>query len=575
MKHEIPVRLTLAAILFTASALAAAQLASAPNPFIEELRQQERERALREQQERGVDARLEQAAPAQPRRLPTQESPCFRIDRIALEGELSPRFQWALDAIEGPEQSDSPIGRCLGTESINIVLARIQQAVIERGYVTTRVLAGPQDLTRGRLTLTLVPGRIAAIRFEGDAAPASLRTALPAQTGDLLNLRDIEQALENLKRVPTAEADIQIEPSRHAGARPGDSDLVVKRVQVKRWRGNFSLDDSGTQATGKRQAGATLSLDNPLGLNDLFYVSVNHSIDGGYIFGNSGKGADSQVIHYSVPYGSWLLSVTASRNSYHQRVAGAWESYDYAGKSDNAEVKLSRLLYRDQRSKTTVSLRGWRRASHNFIDDTEIAVQRRAVSGWELGLAHSEFIGAATLNANLAYRRGTGAFGAMRAPEELFGEGTSRMRIITADLGLAAPFQLASQRLRYSGLWRAQWNRTLLTPQDQFAIGGRFTVRGFDGESSLMADRGWLVRNDIGLALGQSGAEFYAGIDHGEVGGRLVERLAGRRLTGGVIGFRGLWRSLNYDLFAGAPIRQPKKFRTSGIAAGFNLNYSF
>ena len=31
---------------------------SAPQPFIEELRQQDRERALREQQERAVDVRL-------------------------------------------------------------------------------------------------------------------------------------------------------------------------------------------------------------------------------------------------------------------------------------------------------------------------------------------------------------------------------------------------------------------------------------------------------------------------------------------------------------------------------------
>ena len=31
-----------------------------------------------------------------------------------------------------------------------------------------------------------------------------------------------------------------------------------------------------------------------------------------------------------------------------------------------------------------------------------------------------------------------------------------------------------------------------------FSIGGRYTVRGFDGEASLMGERGWLLRNDIG-----------------------------------------------------------------------------
>ncbi|WP_431274446.1 ShlB/FhaC/HecB family hemolysin secretion/activation protein [Variovorax ureilyticus] len=551
-----------------------AQLASSPRPAIEEQRQQERERALREQQERSVDARLQRPQPTQEQRLPPDETPCFRIDGVILDGERGDEFQWALDAIAGPGADDSPLGRCLGTEGVSIVLSRVQQAVIERGYVTTRVLAGSQDLTHGVLTLTLVPGRIAAIRFDGEATPTSLRTAIPARVGDLLNLRDIEQGLENFKRVPTAEADIQIEPSTREGARPGDSDLVVKYTQVKRWRGTVSLDDSGTEATGKNQAGATLSLDNPFGLNDLFYVNLGHSIDR-HGFGNPAKGTDGQIVHYSVPYGGWLLSATASQNSHHQRTQGVWETIEYAGRSSNAEVKLSRLLHRDQHRKTSMSLRGWRRSSHNFIEDTEVGPQRRIIGGWELALSHREFIGAATLDGNLAYRRGTGAFGAIRAPEEAFDEGTSRMKLITADLGLNLPFELGGQKLRYSGLWRAQWNRTWLTPQDQFAIGGRFTVRGFDGESSLMGDRGWLVRNDIGWSLGQSGAELYAGIDHGEVGGLFVDQLIGRRLTGGVIGLRGACGGLTYDFFVGAPIKKPEGFQTPSVTAGFNLNFNF
>ena len=113
---------------------------------------------------------------------------------------------------------------------------------------------------------------------------------------------------------------------------------------------------------------------------------------------------------------------------------------------------------------------------------------------------------------NLAYRRGTGAFRAMPAPEEDFGEGTSRMQVITADAQWLIPFQLGAQRARYIGSWRAQWNRTPLAPQDRFSIGGRYTVRGFDGELTLMGERGWVLRNEIGLPVG-AGQELYAGAD--------------------------------------------------------------
>ena len=577
-------RLTvLAAVLLGTGQSAWAQTTpSAPQPFIEEQRQQERERALRAQQERSVDARLPSGGAPAATRLPPSETPCFTIQDIVLDGEMADRFQWLLPAAAqvpttdaNTTPSDSPIDRCLGTQGINTVLARMQHALVAQGWVTTRVLAAPQDLSPGTLRLTLVPGRIAAIRFADGAASASasslgLHTAIPAQPGDLLNLRDIEQGLENLKRLPTADADIQIEPSTAPAARPGDSDLVISYRRAFPLRVSLSLDDSGTESTGRTQAGATVAWDGPLGLNDLAYISVNHDA-----FNHSHQGTQAQTVHYSVPYGYWLLSTTASRNEYHQRVAGLSQDYVYAGESRNAEVRLSRLLYRDASRKTTASLRGFRRASQNYIDDTEIEVQRRVVGGWELGLNHRAFVGEATLDANLAYRHGTGAFGALAAPEEAFGDGSARMRLITADLNLNAPFKLGAQRLRYTALWRAQWGRTPLTPQDGFAIGGRYTVRGFDGETSLQADRGWLIRNDIGLALGASGAELYVGIDYGTVGGYKTRNLLGRQLAGGVLGLRGAAKSLSYDLFVGAPIHKPEGYRTARVTSGFNLNYSF
>lgn len=579
----------LAAAMAAGPLLSAAQQSpTTPQPFVEQQRQQERERALREQNERTVDQRPQAAPLAPAQRIPGSESPCFRIDRVLLVGEESESFQWAVADLSGPEGNDFPVGRCLGTAGVNVVLARAQQAVIARGFVTTRVLAAPQDLSTGTLTLSLVPGRIAAIRTTAESSPTLLgnstllASAIPARPGDLLNLRDIEQGLENLKRAPAAEADIQIEPSTAADAKPGDSDLVVKYVQGKKWRVTLSLDDSGTEATGRYQAGATLSLDNPFGLNDLFYVSANHNINN-HVFGDPAKGTEGQTVHYSLPYGYWLLGLTASNSQYHQSVAGPYQDPVYAGKTNNAEVKLSRLVYRDQSRKTSIAIKGWRRESRNFVDDTEIEVQHRVVGGWELSLNHKEYIGDATLEGTLAYKRGTGGFGSRVSAEELafsngaspFLEGTSRLKLYTADITLNAPFKLGEQKMRYSGLIRAQWNRTPLTPQDRFAIGGRYTVRGFDGETSLMGERGWLIRNDIGWAVGQSGAELYVGADYGHVGGRSTVDLLGRSLAGAVIGVRGQWSKLSYDFFIGAPISKPEGYRTAKVTLGFNLNASF
>ncbi len=299
------------------------------------------------------------------------------------------------------------------------------------------------------------------------------------------------------------------------------------------------------------------------------YVNYGHDV-----FNHGGRGTESVTAHWDIPLGYWQLGATASRYDYHQAVAGPFEVIDYSGSSDNAELRLSRMLFRNATTKFGAFGRGWLRKSDNFVDDTEIEVQRRRTAGWEAGFTLRKFVGPATVDANASYRHGTGAFGALDAPEQAFGEGTSRMKVISADAQLSVPFQLGEQRLSYTGSWRAQWNDdTPLVPQDRFAIGGRYTVRGFDGEVSLTGDRGWLVRNDLGLSLG-GGQELYLGADYGHVGGRTQWEM-GDHLAGAVIGLRGGWMGGYWDLFFGAPLDKPRGYPTATVTTGFSLGWSF
>jgi hemolysin activation/secretion protein len=100
-------------------------------------------------------------------------------------------------------------------------------------------------------------------------------------------------------------------------------------------------------------------------------------------------------------------------------------------------------------------------------------------------------------------------------------------------------------------------------------------VRGFDGETILSAERGWLVRNDLSAALGASGQELYLGIDYGEVAGTSTQYLVGRRLAGAVLGLRGYFKGLSTDVFIGQPLSKPEGFRSASYTAGFNLNWAF
>lgn len=523
-------------------------------------REQQREQVQRRQDEATPDVRLQARVPHGSSAYPDGESPCFVIRELKLEGDGAERFRWTLSS------AAPAIGRCLGSVGINMLVGQIQNALIEQGYVTSRVLAAPQDLSGGELRLKLVPGRIRAIRFAGAAPRGGYASAIPARSGDILNLRAIEQGLENFKRVPGTQADIQIVP----GKQPGDSDLVITWRGGRGYRLSVSADDSGTRSTGRYQGGVTLSLDSPTGFHDLFYLTLNRNLPGDNPGG--AHGTKGYALHYSIPYGYWLASLQMNDYRYHQTVAGANQDYIYSGTSTNTELKLARMLYRDAVHKTTLSVRAYQRRSRNFIDDTEVEVQRRRMGGFAVGLDHKAFLGKATVDAGLSWKIGTSAFGTLRAPEEPFNEGSSRPRLFTGDLCLTLPL---GRQFSYQGAWRAQWNRTPLVPQDRFAIGGRYTVRGFDGESSLSAERGLLVRNDLTWTVPGSSQQLYAALDHGAVSGPSASRLLGRQLTGAALGWRGQFGRLQVDAFAGKPMRMPAGFRTARVTTGFNLNYEY
>ena len=400
----------------------------------EQRRQQQRIDVERQRLERSADVRLPSETSSTADLLVANEEPCFTLKQFEIIGNDTARFGWLVDSLAGADSMDSPMGRCLGAQGIALLIKRAQSAMVARGFVTSRVLAEPQNLASGTLKLTAIAGRIRAIRFvepiDPRASKASQWLAMPARPGDILNLRDIEQALENFKRVPTAEVDIKIAPAEAndgTQARPDQSDLLISYKQGFPARVSITLDDTGAKTTGKYQSALSVSLDNFLTLNDLFYVTFNQGLGGAQTPANVGgnaQGTFGNTAHYSLPVGYWTFSTTVGNSRYFQTVAGLTQNYVYRGTSSNVEAKLQHLVYRDASRKTSLSIKAFQRRSQNFIDDTEVQVQRRSVGGWEAGVSHKEFIGQATLDINTAYKQGTGAFGSLPAPEELFNEGT-------------------------------------------------------------------------------------------------------------------------------------------------------
>lgn len=308
-----------------------------------------------------------------------------------------------------------------------------------------------------------------------------------------------------------------------------------------------------------------------LGLSDMFSASIGTNLE----HRHKSFGTQNYSIYYSVPWAHWQLLFSHNNQDYHQTVVGYASNYVYSGETQNTVLELSRVVHRSAKSKTSLSLGGWLSTSRNYVDDTELAIQRRRMAGWEVGVNHRHFIGPAVVDADFRYKQGTGAFRAIRAPEEELDEGTSRPRIATMSLRLHLPFKIKSQNFRFSTSWRQQWAFNKLLQRDRMSIGSRYSVRGYDGEFTLSGDNGFTSRTELAYVIPKINQEFYGAFDAGRVWGPGDEWLMGQSLSGVALGLRGSIRKFNYDAWISRPVNKPADYPGDRWVYGFNANLHF
>lgn len=181
----------------------AAFLSPADRDSVEQQQQQllRQNQQQRESLERATPS-LHAAMPAQPE---ASDGPCFSIHRIALDGAtlIDPRQQ---QKIVRPW-----LGQCMDIARITKLVNIISDWYISRGYITSRAFLTEQDLRSGVLHLAILEGKLEKITMEG-AAKRELTMAFPGLEGHILNLRDIEQGMEQINRTRATPVQIEIQP---------------------------------------------------------------------------------------------------------------------------------------------------------------------------------------------------------------------------------------------------------------------------------------------------------------------------------------------------------------------------
>ncbi|MBU0801117.1 MAG: ShlB/FhaC/HecB family hemolysin secretion/activation protein, partial [Alphaproteobacteria bacterium] len=290
---------------------------------------------------------------------------CREISNITLSGvtRMSARKQ---EQIVAPYE-----GRCLGVAEIQALLSDITTFYIESGYATTRAYLPAQDLTTGQLRIDIVEGKVSAVEIAPDSTGrVNLYTAFPYLEGEVLSLRDIEQGLDQINRLSSNNATMDIVP----GENVGESVIAVKNEPGKRWHAGVTGDNHGTRTTGRRQVGASLSVDNIFGLNDLFSLTERRTLG----FNDKRKRTRSRSGMMSIPYGYVTVSGGYSWSDYNSTiVTAAGTSLGLSGDNRSVYGTVDYVALRTQDSKVTLSTTLTGKRARNYIGGTLLDVSSR------------------------------------------------------------------------------------------------------------------------------------------------------------------------------------------------------
>ncbi|MGC0957958.1 ShlB/FhaC/HecB family hemolysin secretion/activation protein [Pantoea agglomerans] len=504
------------------------------------IQNQQQQRLQQDQQQRDALTQAHQVELQKTESAPAS-GPCFEINQISLQ-------QASLITPDTQKRLVAPyINQCLSLDRINQLVRAISEWYVQRGYITSRAFLTEQNLSHGTLNITVLEGKLEAIHMQG-ASARQLNMAFPTRAGRILNLRDIEQGMEQINRLRTTPVQIEIIPS----TQPGYSIVNLTSTPEFPLMLGLNMDNSGQRSTGVGQLSGSLVGNDLLGVADRWFVSGGRSS----AF-SDWRDAQNFQAGVSVPYGYGLLDYSYSWSNYHSRFNA--NSFDWYSNGDNISNRLSGswVLFRNGQIKTGLQLGLNHYVSHNWLNETLLESSSRKLTSLQIGFKHTQKIagGVATLNPMLS--RGMAWFDA----ESDKGKSDDFPKAEFRKWSVSSSYQRpVTQKMWWLSSFYAQWSPDRLYGSERLTIGGENSVRGYK-EQYLSGDVGGYLRNELNYslftlpAIGEVSTTL--ALDGGWLQSDKQDRYAAGTLWGSSLGLGTRNAHVSTQLSLGIPVSYP------------------
>lgn len=557
MKYAIPILCGLSATAFAQQPPTSPRL-DPGDKIMREQMEQERERLLRQKTPQIDIERIPSATDIDPTDI-TDPEPTFLIERIELHGAdlLTPE---QIEPVTAPFR-----GLRLGVNRINLLLSRLNRLLIDSGYITSRAYVADQSLASGVLHLTIVAGKIEKLRYNGQELPADgrnlpgVRLSLPFAAGDTLQLRDLEQGIDQLNRLRANQADVKILP----GETPGGSIVDITNRQSRLWQGSLAADNQGSSTTGSTRYRANIAAGDLLGLMESINLGYTGSLETNAVNGS-----------IAIPFGYSTVTLLGTWSEYQNLIEDTALLY---GTSRNSAISWNHQFFRDKSTKAAVDISLSHRQAKREINNVALMPQKLTVA--RIGVnrltrfSHGQRLGQWTIDTGLA--KGLTWLNADRDAADL-PTGAARAQFTKLDASASIMLPLADILSWRSNL-TAQWSRTPLFSSEQIFAGGVSSVRGFN-ESAAGGDKGLVLRNELAIdglppVWGKLKAEPFVFLDAARVAA-IADNYRQSLVSLG-LGARINLAAGGLEIIVGRPISKPANLAKTGSRLDIALTWMF
>ena len=261
--------------------------------------------------------------------------------------------------------------------------------------------------------------------------------AFPFLKGKVFNLRDYEQGLDQLNRLQSNNATMDIravdeaknnhypfigesnEQSSFGGGQnnnlnkrnvnnnqPASSDIYIINNNTFPIHLNASIDNSGSKTTGENLANISLSFDNLISINDNIYLKYTQDTD----TENSKRFNKVLYSSLSIPFGYWTLSSSLNYSKYFTTIEGYTTSFHTRGNTLTQTYDLDRVLFRTQLYKINAGANLTIRDTESWVRDLKSQTGSRKSSNINIYLNNTIYTRLGTIILKPSYQKGLKLF---------------------------------------------------------------------------------------------------------------------------------------------------------------------